>query len=120
MYTIYYIMYTDNKKGVIKMSTVRINDNIKKEVAPILEDLGLSLSEAINIFLHQIKLNNGIPFDLKRKGIVELNDGHGSYICEYGHLHDYSKTNFKELEEEARKNKSYDNVEELMKDIEEE
>ena len=37
MYTIYYIMYTDNKKGVIKMSTVRINDNIKKEVTPILE-----------------------------------------------------------------------------------
>ena len=102
------------------MSTVRINDNIKKEVTPILDDLGLSLSEAINIFLHQIKLNNGIPFDLRRKGIVELNDGHGSYICEYGHLHDYSKTNFKVLEEEARKNKSYDSVEELMKDIEEE
>ena len=37
------------------MSTVRINDNIKKEVMPILDDLGLSLSEAINIFLHQIK-----------------------------------------------------------------
>ena len=77
------------------MSTVRINDDIKKEITPILEDLGLSLSEAINIFLHQIKLNNGIPFDLKRKGFVELNDGHGSYICEYGHLHDYSKMNFK-------------------------
>ena len=44
------------------MSTVRINDNIKKEVLPILDDLGLSLSEAINIFLHQIKINNGIPF----------------------------------------------------------
>ena len=102
------------------MSTVRINDDIKKEVTPILEDLGLSLSEAINIFLHQIKLNNGIPFELRRRGIVELNDGYGSYICEYGHLHDYSKVNFKELEEEAKKNKSYDSVEELMEDIEEE
>lgn len=57
------------------MSTVRINDDIKKEVTPILEDLGLSLSEAINLFLHQIKLNNGIPFNLKRKGIIELNEG---------------------------------------------
>lgn len=102
------------------MSTVRINDNIKKEVVPILEELGLSLSEAINIFLHQIKLSNGIPFEIRRKGIVELNDGHGSYICEYGHLHDYSKINFKELEEEARKNKSYNNIKELIKDIEEE
>lgn len=47
------------------MSTVRVNDNIKKEVMPILDDLGISLSEAINMFLHQIKLNNGIPFKLK-------------------------------------------------------
>ena len=101
------------------MSTVRINDNIKKEVTPILEDLGLSLSEAINLFLHQIKINNGIPFNLKRKGIVELNDGYGSYICEYGHLHDYSKINFEELEKD-RVSKTYNNVEELMKDLEEE
>ena len=101
------------------MSTVRINDNIKREVMPILEDLGLSLSEAINLFLHQIKLNNWIPFNLKRKGIIELNDGYGSYICEYGHLHDYSKINFEELEKD-RVSKTYDNVEELMKDLEEE
>ena len=47
------------------MSTVRVNDNIKKEVVPILDDLGISLSEAINMFLHQVKLNNGIPFKLK-------------------------------------------------------
>ena len=100
------------------MSTVRINDDIKKEVTPILEDLGLSLSEAINIFLHQIKLNNGIPFEIKRKNIVELNDGYCSYVCEYGHVHDYSKINFKELEEEAKKNKSYNNAEELIKDKE--
>lgn len=113
-------MYTDNQKGVGKMSTVRINDNIKKEVAPILEDLGLSLSEAINIFLHQVKLNNGIPFSIKRKGVVELNDGYGSYICEYGHLHDYSKVDFLKLEEEAKNNKTYNNVDELMKDLDEE
>ena len=38
------------------MSTVRINDEIKKEVTPILDSLGISLSEAINMLLHQIKL----------------------------------------------------------------
>ncbi len=100
------------------MSTVRINDNIKKEVTPILEDLGLSLSEAINIFLHQIKLNNGIPFELKRKGIVELNDGYGSYICNHGYLHDYSKINFEEIEKDTE-GKTYNNVDELMNDLEE-
>lgn len=106
-----------NIKGVSNLSTVRINDNIKKDVTPILDDLGLSLSEAINLFLHQIKLNNGIPFTLKRKGIVELNDGYGSYICKSGHLHDYSNMNFKSYEKETQ---TYDNVTELIDDLEKE
>lgn len=99
------------------MSTVRINDNIRKEITPILDDLGLSLSEAINIFLHQVKINNGIPFNLKRRGNIELNDGYGSYICEYGHLHDYSKINFEELEKDTD-GKVYNNVEDLKKEVE--
>lgn len=102
------------------MSTVRINDEIKKEITPILDDLGLSLSEAINIFLHQIKLNNGLPFLVRRNSRIELNDGHGSYICEYGHLHDYSKANIEDLEKEAKNNKSYNNVDELFNDLEKE
>lgn len=99
------------------MSTVRIDEKIKKEVTPILSELGISLSEAINMFLHQVKLNNGIPFELKRKGIIELNDGYGSYICECGHLHDYSKLNIKDIEKEAKNNKSYNSAKEMMNDI---
>ena len=102
------------------MSTIKINDKIEKEIMPILEDLGLSLSEAINLYLHQIKLNNGIPFDVKRRGVVELNDGCGSYICEYGYLHDYSRLNLKELEDEAKNNKSYDSAKELFEELEKE
>ena len=96
------------------MSTVRINPKIKEEVTPILSDLGISLSEAINMFLHQIKLNNGIPFDLKRKGIVQLNDGHGSYVCEYGYVHDYSKLDLGDTETTG---KAYDTAHEMMEDI---
>lgn len=99
------------------MSTVRINDNIKNEVTPILEDLGLSLSEAINIFLHQVKINNGIPFKLKRQGILELNDGYGSYVCEYGHVHDYSKIDIDEIMKNKDK-KTYVSAEELMNELE--
>ena len=99
------------------MSTVRINEKIKDEVTPILDDLGISLSEAINMFLHQIKLNNGIPFQVKINKATELNDGYGSYICEYGHLHNYSKLNLKEMEEEAKYNKTYDNAKEMVEDI---
>lgn len=101
------------------MSTVRINDEIKKEVTPILDDLGLSLSEAINIYLHQIKLNNGIPFTLKRQGIVELNDGNGSYICQNGYLHNYNSRSLKEILKDTD-GKIYNNVNELKKAMEDE
>ena len=62
-------------------------------------------------------MNNGIPFELKRKGIVELDDEYGSYICENGHIHDYSKINLKEIEKEAKNNKTYNNAEEMINDI---
>ena len=99
------------------MSTVRINDKIKEEVTPILSDLGISLSEAINMFLHQIKINNGIPFALKRKSQIELNDGYGSYICEHGHLHDYSKIDLEKEEKVAEDSQTYDNAKEMIEDV---
>ena len=99
------------------MSTIKINEKIEKEVTPILSDLGISLSEAINLFLHQVKINKGIPFELKLKEPIELNDGNGSYICEYGHLHDYSNVDLEELSKEAKDSKAYNNVKEMVEDI---
>lgn len=51
----------------MKTATVRarIEPRLKHDVAPILAELGLSFSEAIEIYLRQIKLNNGIPFDIR-------------------------------------------------------
>ena len=46
------------------MSTIRVNPEIREQVTPILNTLGISLGEAVNMFLHQVKLHNGIPFDL--------------------------------------------------------
>ncbi len=86
-------MYTKIKrKGVNKMSTVRVNDKIKEEVTPILSDLGISLSEAINMFLHQVKLNNGIPFELKRKTPKK----ESTYVCENGCLHNDNELKLEE------------------------
>lgn len=98
------------------MSTVRVNDKIKEEVTPILDDLGLSLSEAINMFLHQVKMNNGIPFEIKRKDTSDLDD----YNCEYGCKHNYSKLKLADIEKEAEYNKTYDNAREMIEDILEE
>ena len=99
------------------MSTVRVNDDIKKEIMPILNALGMSLSEAINMFLCQIKLNNGLPFEVRIKEDIELNDGNGSYICKHGCLHDYSEIDFEEIEKDTD-GKVYNNVNELKEELE--
>jgi len=43
----------------------RVEPELKKEVQEILHGLGLSYTEAINMFLNQVKIYRGIPFDLK-------------------------------------------------------
>jgi DNA-damage-inducible protein J len=51
------------------MSTVatqiRIDEKTKKEAVELLDGLGLNLSDAVNIFLKQIILQGGIPFEIK-------------------------------------------------------
>jgi len=48
-------------------STVRarVDSNLKNEVESIFHELGLTTSQAINLFLKKVKLERGIPFDLK-------------------------------------------------------
>ena len=66
---------------------LRINSEIKEEAGKILENIGLTFSDAFNLLLHQIKIQRKLPF--------ELTDG--SYICEYGYLH--SAEYYQKLEE---------------------
>lgn len=44
---------------------IRIEENTKKQAVELLEGLGLNLSEAVNMFLKQVVLQNGIPFEIK-------------------------------------------------------
>ena len=43
----------------------RTEQNIKTQAENILKALGLTTTEAINIFLHQIIINKGLPFEVK-------------------------------------------------------
>ena len=45
---------------------VRVEPRVKKQAEKTLNDLGLSITEAINVFLNQIILNDGIPFEIKK------------------------------------------------------
>ena len=73
---------------------LRVDRRVKDQAGEILANLGLTLSEAFNLMLHQVRIVRGLPFEIKQRLPIELNDGFGSYICEYGHIHDYSKFDF--------------------------
>ncbi|MEN3004614.1 type II toxin-antitoxin system RelB/DinJ family antitoxin [Dehalobacterium formicoaceticum] len=44
---------------------IRIEPAVKAGVEATLKTLGLSTTEAINIFLHQVILTGGLPFEVK-------------------------------------------------------
>lgn len=41
---------------------VRIDSEIKKQAAAVFANLGLDMSTAVNLFLHQCVLHQGLPF----------------------------------------------------------
>ncbi|MGB7415198.1 MAG: type II toxin-antitoxin system RelB/DinJ family antitoxin [Thermosynechococcaceae cyanobacterium] len=49
-----------------KEATVRarIDSDLKAEVESLFQELGLSTTEAINLFYRQVKLRHGLPFDV--------------------------------------------------------
>ena len=49
----------------VPTTTMRIDGKTKRESKPILEELGLNLSSATNIFLRAVVRCGGLPFDLR-------------------------------------------------------
>lgn len=43
---------------------VRIEENLKKQSTELFAQLGLDMSSAMNIFLRQCVMRNGLPFDV--------------------------------------------------------
>ena len=50
-----------NKTGTVR---ARIEPRLKKEAEHVLEDLGLSVTQAITLFYRQVALRKGLPFDV--------------------------------------------------------
>jgi DNA-damage-inducible protein J len=48
-----------------KMIHVRVDDDIREEASSVLGSLGLSLSDAIRVFLHRVVATQGFPLELK-------------------------------------------------------
>jgi DNA-damage-inducible protein J len=43
----------------------RIDPKIKKEASRLLEKMGLTMSDAIRLFLHRVIVDKGLPFQVK-------------------------------------------------------
>lgn len=83
---------------------VRVEPEIKKEVEIILSNLGMTSAEAISIYLHQIILNSGIPFEIKTP---QFSDETLEAIKEA-----------EKIEKHPENYKSYSNLAEILEDIE--
>ncbi len=62
-------------------TTMRIDEDVKRKAKPILDELGLNISSATNLFLRAVVRCNGLPFDLR------LSEGSsvaaGDFVAEY-------------------------------------
>lgn len=85
---------------------IRVEPQVKKEVERILKTLGMTSAEAINIYLKQIILNSGIPFEIKTP---QFSDEMLESIAEA-----------EEIEKHPENYKSYKNLAEIMEDLDNE
>jgi len=81
---------------------VRIDDVTKKKVQKILDELGLDMSTAVNMYFHQIALQKGIPFEISKERVVP------EHI-----MREWEK----EVQEALASGKSYATAEEMHADI---
>jgi DNA-damage-inducible protein J len=62
----------------------RVEKHLKAKAEKVLRGVGVRTSDAITMFLHQIVLHDGLPFEVKvpnaetRKAIAELESGKGT------------------------------------------
>ena len=60
------------------MLTMRIDPDVKRRLENLYSSFGLTVSDAINMFIHQSLIIGGLPFELKNpvfKGEFSLDDG---------------------------------------------
>ena len=79
---------------------IRIEPDVKERAEETLKDLGLSITDAINVFLNQVILHDGIPFEIKKPR--------------------YNKETLQALEDVKNKknlSKTFDSVDEMFEEL---
>ena len=102
------------------METIQItlDSEMKKAADTLFESIGLDTSTAVKMFITASLDASGLPFPIQKKhGIREIDNEHGSYVCEYGKFHDYSNFNHEVIEKEISNAKTYSNLTEVWSDL---
>lgn len=79
---------------------VRVDENLKKTADALLNELGMNMSTAINIYLKQIVREKGIPFEIK------LNNPNAETLQA-----------FQDIKEGKNLSRPFNSVAELMEDL---
>ena len=85
---------------------IRIEPELKKQVEKTLNDLGMNIADAVTIFLKQVVMTDSIPFLIKKPKFNKET------------LEAISEAN--EIMEHPENYKSYNNVHEMIEEIENE
>lgn len=59
---------------------VRLEQNLKDAAEAVFKQLGITSSEAINMFLSQVVLRKGLPFDVSIPGLEDLSKTDQEFI----------------------------------------
>lgn len=82
---------------------IRITPELKIAVENLYAQFGISLSDAVNIFFHKSLMEGGLPFEMKQP---RFNPSVEAAMQEA-----------KDIESGKIRTKSYDNLEDLLKDV---
>jgi DNA-damage-inducible protein J len=55
---------------------IRLDDSIKEQAEALFDRMGLTMSAAVTLFLHQVILHNAIPFKISARGDPLYNKEH--------------------------------------------
>ncbi len=79
------------------MIRARVEPELKAEVEEIFHELGLTTTEAIALFYHQVKTRKGIPFDVSIPNKTTLETARktdaGQELNQYANLDEFRKRN---------------------------
>ena len=77
------------------MIRARVEPELKAEVEEIFQELGLTTTEAITLFYHQVRTRKGIPFEISLPNETTLKTARktdaGTELNEYANLNEFKK-----------------------------